>query len=202
MARTRAELRAGSRVTDYISLGVISKWIPRVQVDEALLQTGKASRRQRDMPGHVVVYYVIALALFMQVSYREVLRCLLEGLEWLTGAGRRLKIVGNSGISQARRRVGVEPLERLHDELIKPIADSWTRGAWYRQWRLVTLDGSTLEVADEAANRAAFGLPGASRGDSCYPQLRFVSLVENGTHVLFASRQGAYATERSLWRDR
>lgn len=193
MARTRAALKTGSRVTDCISLGVVAKWIPREQVERALAQTGKVSRRQRDLPGHVVVYYVIALALFMQVSYREVLRCLLEGLEWLAGVGTRLKVAGNSGISQARSRIGVEPLERLQAEVVKPIAERGTRGAWYGQWRLVTLDGSTLEVADEAANREAFGLPGASRGDRAYPQLRFVSLLENGTHVLFASRQGPYA---------
>src|SRR6266487_4203817 len=149
MARTRADLKPGSRITDYISLGVVGKWIPRERVESVLAQTGRASRRQRDLPGHVVVYYVIALALFMQVSYREVLRCLLEGLAWLAGPYGQLKVTGNSGISQARRRVGVEPRERLQDEVVKPIAERRTRGAWYRQWRLITLDGSTLEVADE-----------------------------------------------------
>ncbi len=194
MARTKAQLSADSRITDYISLGVVAQWFPREKVDAVLAQTGKGSRRQRDLPAHVVVYYVIALALFMQVSYREVLRCLLEGLQWLAGTGTGLKVAGNSGISQARRRVGVEPLRKLHDEVVQPIAGRKTRGAWYGRWRLVTLDGSTLEVADEAVNREAFGLPGASRGDSAYPQLRFVSLLENGTHVLFASRCGPYAT--------
>jgi hypothetical protein len=194
MARTKAQLSAGCRITDYISLGVVAKWFPREKVDAVLAQTGKASRRQRDLPAHVVVYYVIALALFMQVSYREVLRCLLEGLQWLAGPGAALKVAGNSGISQARRRLGVEPLRKLHDELVQPMAQRNTRGAWFGSWRLVTLDGSTLEVADEAANREAFGLPGASRGGSAYPQMRFVSLLENGTHVLFASRCGKYAT--------
>jgi hypothetical protein len=194
MARTKAQLSAGSRITDYISLGVVAKWFPREKVDAVLAQTGKASRRQRDLPAHVVVYYVIALALFMQVSYREVLRCLLEGLQWLAGPGAALKVAGNSGISQARRRLGVEPLRKLHDELVQPMAQRNTRGAWFGSWRLVTLDGSTLDVADEAANREAFGLPGASRGSSAYPQIRFVSLLENGTHVLFASRCGKYAT--------
>lgn len=194
MARTKAQLSAGCRITDYISLGVVAKWFPREKVDAVLAQTGKASRRQRDLPAHVVVYYVIALALFMQVSYREVLRCLLEGLQWLAGPGAALKVAGNSGISQARRRLGVEPLRKLHDELVQPMAQRNTRGAWFGSWRLVTLDGSTLDVADEAANREAFGLPGASRGSSAYPQIRFVSLLENGTHVLFASRCGKYAT--------
>ena len=194
MARTKAQLSAGCRITDYISLGVVAKWFPREKVDAVLAQTGRASRRQRDLPAHVVVYYVIALALFMQVSYREVLRCLLEGLQWLAGPGAGLKVAGNSGISQARLRLGVEPLRTLHDELVQPIAERATRGAWFRRWRLVSLDGSTLDVADEAANREAFGLPGASRGDSAYPQLRFVSLMESGTHVMFASRCGQYAT--------
>ena len=103
MARTVAELRAGSRITDYISLGVVAKWFPRSTVDRVLADSGRASRRQRDLPAHVVVYYVIALALFMQVSYREVLRCLLEGLAWLQGPGQRCRVAGNSGISQGRQ---------------------------------------------------------------------------------------------------
>jgi hypothetical protein len=78
--------------------------------------------------------------------------------------------------------------------MVKPLAVKNTRGAWYRQWHLVSLDGSTLDVADETANAQAFGRPGASRGASAYPQIRFVALVENGTHVLFGSRLGGYAT--------
>src|SRR6266581_3914809 len=142
MARTVASLPEGSRITDYISLGVITKTFPMRKIHSVLAATGTASVRQRDLPAHVVVYYVIALALYMHSSYREVLRCLLEG----------------------------------------------------GQWRLVSLDGSTLDVADEAANDEAFGRPGASRGSSAYPQIRFVSLVENGTHVLFGSQMAAYGT--------
>ena len=193
MARTRAALPAGSRITDYISLGVITRWFPRHKIDRVLRDCGRASRRQRDLPAHVMVYYVIALALFMQSSYREVLRCLLEGLQWLQDPATPLKVAGDSGISQARSRLGVEPVERLHDELIRPLATKKTRGSFYREWRLVSLDGSTLDVADQAANRTAFGYPGASRGASAFPQLRFVSLLENGTHVLFASRMGPCA---------
>jgi len=192
MARTLAALPAGSRITDFISLGVIARWFPRGTVDRILRESGKTSRRQRDLPAHVVVYYVIALALYMQSSYREVLRCLLEGWQWL--GGPPLKVAGDSGISQARSRLGVEPLGRLHDEVVRPLATPKTRGAFYRKWRLVSLDGSTLDVADQAANREAFGYPGASRGASAFPQLRFVSLLENGTHVLFASRLGPCAT--------
>jgi len=105
-----------------------------------------------------------------------------------------IRVAGSSGISQARTRLGWEPLRQLHDEIVKPIAVAGTKGAWYRKWRLVSWDGSTLDVADEKGNDEAFGRPGASRGQSAYPQVRFVSLVENGTHVLFGSRMADYAT--------
>jgi hypothetical protein len=194
MARTVATLPPGSRITDYISLGVIAKTFPLTAIRAALVETRKASVRQRDLPAHVVVYYVIALALYMQSSYREVLRCLLEGIQWLRDPSANLKVAGKSGISQARARLGWEPLRQLHDELVKPIAVETTRGAWYHQWRLVSLDGSTLDVADEKANEESFGRPGASRGSSAYPQIRFVALVESGTHVLFGSELDAYGT--------
>ena len=142
----------------------------------------------------MVVYYVIALALYMQSSYREVLRCLLEGVQWLRDPSAGVRVAGKSGISQARTRLGWEPLRQLHDELVKPIAVRGTRGAWYREWRLVSLDGSTFDVADEKVNEDAFSRPGASRGASAYPQIRFVSLVENGTHVLFGSQMDGYRT--------
>ena len=194
MARTVASLPAGSRITDYISLGVVAKTFPLAAIHSALAETKKASMRQRDLPAHVVIYYVIAMALYMNSSYREVLRCLLEGIQWLRDPSANLKVAGKSGISQARTRLSWEPLERLHDQLIQPIAVRSTQGAWYRQLRLVSLDGSTLDVADEQANEKAFGRPGASRGSSAYPQIRFVSLVENGTHVLFGSKMEACTT--------
>ena len=194
MARTLATLPAGSRLTDYISLGVVAKTFPLDKVRAVLAASKKESVRQRDLPAHVVVYYVIALALFMQTSYREVLRCLLEGIQWLAEPSAGIHVAGHSGISQARSRLGWEPLQQLHDAVVKPIAVAATKGAWYRGWRLVSMDGSTLDVADEKGNDKAFGRPGSSRGKSAYPQIRFVSLVENGTHVLFGSRMAGYDT--------
>jgi hypothetical protein len=191
MARAAAGLPAGIRLSDHISLGVIARAVPLERVQQVLAETGRASERERDLPAHVMVYYVIALALYMSASTREVLRCLLEGLRWLWGAAA-VRVAGKSGISQARTRLGAEPLRRLHDQLVRPVATPATKGAWYRAWRLVSLDGSCLDVVDSAANREAFGLPGASRGASAFPQLRFVALVENGTHVLFGTHPGRY----------
>jgi hypothetical protein len=94
-------------------------------------------------------------------------------------------------------------MRRLHDATVAPIATPATKGAWFKHWRLVSIDGSTLDVPDEPALDAAFGRPGGGRGESAYPQIRFVSLVENGTHVLFGTRMDKYATGEialALWR--
>jgi hypothetical protein len=195
MSRTVASLPEGSRITDYISLGVVARYFPRQKVDEILKQTRRASVRERDLPAHVVVYYVIALALYMRSSYREVLRCLLEGVQWLMDPSVSVKVAGKSGISQARSRLGAEPVKKLYDAVVAPIAVERTRGAWYHGWRLVSLDGSTLDVADTAENENAFGRPGASRGSSAFPKIRFVALLENGTHVLWAAHMDQYATD-------
>ena len=202
MARTIAFLPAGSRITDYISLGVLAKFFPFDQVRGVLEKTGRASVRERDLPAHVVVYYVIALALYMRSSYRQVLRCLLEGMPWLLDPSVTVKVAGKSGISQARSRLGAEPLKALYEAVVAPIAESRTRGAWYRQWRLVSLDGSTLDVAGTADNEEALGRPGASRGASAFPQIRFGALLENGTQVLWNARMAGYATDEiTLARD-
>ena len=192
MAGVPAGLPAGVRLSDHISLGVIARAFPAQRVRQVLAETGKASARERDLPAQVMVYYAIALALYMGSSTREVLRCLLEGLRWLWGA-EAVRVAGKSGISQARCRLGEAPLRKLYEAMVQPIATRACRGAWWRDWRLVSLDGSCLDVADTEENRRAFGCPGASRGASAFPQLRFVALVENGTHVLFGAQPGSYA---------
>ena len=150
----------------------------------------------------MVVYYTIAMALYMEVSTCEVLRCLLEAIRWLKGPLAQVKVTGKSGISQARTRLGWEPVMALHDDVVHPIARRGTRGAWYRSFRVVSVDGSTLDTADERGNAETFGKPSASRGVSAFPQLRFVSLVENGTHVLFGTRMGGVRTgENTLARE-
>src|SRR3954452_2598563 len=159
MARAPSGLPAGIRLSDRISLGVIARTFPLDQVQQVLAETSKASERERDLPAQVVVYYAIALALYAGSSTREVLRCLLEGLRWLWGA-EAVRVAGKSGISQARSRLGEAPLRRLDEEVVRPLATRASKGAWYRDWRLVSLDGSCLEVADTVANRSEFGVPG------------------------------------------
>jgi len=195
MARTVAGLQKGTRATDFISLGVLAKYVPAEKVETVLVETGRQSQRHRQLPAQVMVYYVLALALYMEVSYGEVLRCLLEGLQWLGFSTQGLRQTAKSSISQARSRLGPEPLQRLYEDLAGPIAESETRGAWYRRWRVVSLDGSSLDVADSEANESHFGRPASPRGgQSGFPQMRFVVLAETGTHVLFGAQAGKYRT--------
>jgi hypothetical protein len=171
-----ASLPAGSRITNYIRLGVIAQFFSAEKVHEMLKETNRASIRERDLPAYVVVYCVIALALYTRSSCRDVLRCLLEGVPWLLDPSVNGKGAGQSAISQVRSRLGAEPLRKLYEAVVTPIAKRETRGAWSEQWRLISLDGSTLDVADTIENEEAFGRPGASRGSSAFPKLRFVAL--------------------------
>lgn len=198
MARTVAGLPAGYRVTDLISLGTLASRLPREHVDRVLAETGRASQRQRQLPAHVVAYYVIALALYMSSSYGEVLRCLVEGLSRLGVAVDRLRNTGRSAISQARARLGSEPMKRLYEAVAEPMATQATRGAFYRTWRLVAVDGTTLDLADTAENEQAYGRPGASRGMSGFPQMRAALLTECGTRAFFAAESGSYHTAENV----
>ena len=199
MARTAATLGAGARISDFVTVGFIARTFPLSKVRQILAQTGKASQRERELPAHVMVYYVIAMALFMNASCREVLRCLLEGVHWLSDARGAPKVTTKSGISQARSRLGFEVMQRLYEETVKPIATAQTKGAWFRGRRLVSLDGSTFDVADDPALEAAFGRPGTGHGESAFPQVRMVALVESGAHVVFAAKiAGCHVGELAL----
>lgn len=132
---------AGSRVTDFISLGGISKFPPLKRVRAGLAETGRARIHDRDFSLPVVVDPIIALALSMRCSTRELLRCLLEGLEWLLDSSVRVQVAGKSATQQTRSHPGAEPLRRLCTKLVRAIADKRTRWAWYRNWRLMSLAG-------------------------------------------------------------
>lgn len=133
MARTAAGLPAGPRLTDYISLGALTAQFPIADVQEALRSTGRVSERERDLPAPVMVYYAMALALYADASTRDVLRCLLEGVRWLEDPDVRAEPAGWSGISQARTRLGAEPLGALYRRRVAPVATATTSGAWYRE---------------------------------------------------------------------
>jgi len=179
-----------------VSIGSLSKFFPQQMIEAVLEATGRAGKRQRKLSALDLMYYLIALGLHASEGCRSVLRRIL--VRRGTKADEELELLcSDSAISQARARLGWQPLRALYDAVVRPIAIRSTMGAWYRRWRLVTLDGSTLDVADTKRNERAFGRPGSGRGKSAFPQLRFVTLLENGTHVLFGAELGSYATSEA-----
>lgn len=193
MARTVTPLPAGIRITDKVTFGQFAKIFPAPTIKKALADEDKQSRRERDLPNHVVVYFIMMLALFRDASHTEVLRCVFEGLQWLLGP-RAIKITGKSGISQARSRVGWEPLKRLFELVAAPLAKAGDKGAFYRGYRLVAIDGTLFDVADTAENSNAFGRPSNQHSESGFPQVRLVGLMECGTHAFFRAELGSYTT--------
>ena len=192
MARTRKALPAQVDVAHLISAGVLASVCPRAMIEEVLADTGKASQRERLLPAPAVVYYVMALALWREAPLEEVLRVVCEGLQWLGGGQAGAIQASKSAISQARTRLGSQVMRQLAERVLRPLAAPGAPGAWYRGLRVVALDGSCMDVADEAANAEFFGYPGASRGQSAFPQARLLGLVECGTHAVVAAEVAPY----------
>ncbi len=193
MARTRKPLPQNVDVAHLISTGVLAGVCPRPLIDEVLEQTGRGSQRQRLLPAPAVVYYVMALALWREAPLEEVLRVVCEGLQWLGGGKAEAVQASKSAISQARTRLGAEVMQRLAERVLRPLAAPDAPGAWYRRWRVMALDGSCMDVADEKVNAEFFGYPTATRGQSAFPQARVLGLVECGTHVVAAAHIAPYA---------
>jgi hypothetical protein len=179
-------------IPDRMGLGLLAAFCPPATIDRVLEAAGRVEQRVRLLPSRVVVYYVLAMALYASEGYRELYRLLVEGLR---SVDPTLPIVvpQKSAFSKARERVGSLPLKRLFEETGVPMATPSTPGAWYRHWRLMSLDGSTMEVPDTPANDAHFGRPRVSRGErSGYPRLRWVALGEAGTRAVVGVQVGAY----------
>jgi hypothetical protein len=174
------------RLSDHISIGVLTRVFPPELVDRVVDQAGRGEQRQRLLPARVVVYYVLGLALYSSSSYEEVIRMLVDGLAWQSGWRTVWSVPTKGALAQARARLGPEPLRALFEQVAVPLATPGTAGAFYRELRLVTIDGTCIDVADSAANDERFGRPGSGRGEGVggFPQLRLVALAECGTHAI------------------
>lgn len=182
---------AGSRLTDAISLGVLTSSVPRDAVDEAIAATGRGARRSDGkLPPHVMVYFTMALALFAEDDYEEVAARLTETLASMGCWGEAWEVPTSGGITQARQRLGYEPLQQLFGQVARPVAEQLTRGAWLGNWRLMGIDGFEFDVPDTKANAVEFGYVGSGEGRSAFPKVRVVSISECGSHAMVAAEMG------------
>jgi hypothetical protein len=178
------------RLSDHLSWGLLAKVFPPELVDEAVLETKRLQQRTRLLPSRVVVYYVMGLALFSQHSYEEVMTMLVEGQAWASGHADLRAVPTKAALFQARTRLGPEPLERLFRRVAKPMATVDDVGAFYRDWRLMSIDSADLDVPDTAANSEAFGRPDSADGVRPLPRIRVVGLSATGTRAIVDARLG------------
>jgi hypothetical protein len=184
----------GGALTDWISLGVLASSVPRDVVDDAVEATGRGARRAGGkLPPHVVVYLVMALALFADEDYEEVAARLTETLQGWGCWGQDWEAPTKGAITQARQRLGPEPLAEVFGQVAEPVADLDTAGAFLGPWRLMSVDGMEWDVPDTAANRAAFGSKAGSQGPAAFPKARVVTVSECGSHAAVAAAVGPAA---------
>ena len=192
---TQAGVVAGRSVlTDWISLGVLASSVPRDAVDDAVVAAGRGARRAGGkLPPHVMVYFVMALALFADDDYEEVAARLAQTLQGWGCWEKDWEVPTRGGITQARQRLGPEPVAEVFSQVAVPVADLDTAGAFLGPWRLMSVDGMEWDVPDTAANRAAFGSRAGPAGPAPFPKVRVVTVSECGSHAAVAAALGPAA---------
>lgn len=183
------------RLPDLVSVGLLTRVFPAALVDEVIAGVGRTEQRKRALPARVVAYFAVAMGLYSQGSYEDVFAQLTDGLSWSCRWRETWVAPSASAIFQARVRLGFEAVEALFRRVARPLATAETPGSWLAGRRLVSIDGTCLDVADTPENDDVFGRPGVNKGErSAFPQVRMVALVECGTHALFDAALGPYTT--------
>jgi hypothetical protein len=177
---------AEDRLSDWISLGVLASWVPRDAVDEAVEATGKTARRKGGkLPPHVMVYFVMGLALWAEEDYEEVWAQITKTLAgWGCWGGSQAEVT-TGGITQARQRLGHEPVKETFAQVAEPVATLDTPGAFLGAWRKMSIDGLEWDIPDTAANAAEFGYPGTGKDGAraAFPKARAVTIGECASHA-------------------
>jgi hypothetical protein len=177
---------ASSSLVDAIGIGTLTRLVPRELVDEVILSQGRKEQRKNKLPARVVVYSVMALALFYGDGYEEVMRKLAEGLKYMGTWQAEWEVPTASGLCHARQRLGPEVMRELYERVSVPCAMRSTKGAWLAGRRLMAIDGFGMEAPDSEANAAYFGYAG-KKGRSAFPFVRMTALAECGTHAIVAA---------------
>ena len=156
-------------------LGELTQIVPFEMVDAVLESTRTVQARVRALPSRVVVYLLLAAALFAELGYGQVWARMTAGLEGIDVADPV-----SSALAQARRRIGVKPLRELFDLVRGPAAGA----ARWRGLLVCAIDGTSMFTPDTPANLAAFGRVGGGNGPSGYPMLRMLTVVACGTRTV------------------
>jgi Insertion element 4 transposase N-terminal/Transposase DDE domain len=199
---TRIVRAARDRLPDRVAIGVLTKTFPPELVDTVIDEAKARERRKRSLPARLTMYFILAMWLWRESGYEEVLRQLLEGLSWSGDEGDgpgEADVAWSGSITKARTRLGKDAPRLLFARVAGPVGSPDLPGCFWRGLRLTVVDGSTMDVPDSTANRAAFDGPSNADGPGTFPQVRLVVHAECGTKALLdATFDGYRVAETTL----
>ncbi|MBW8481686.1 transposase domain-containing protein [Actinomadura parmotrematis] len=189
----RTAAAPAERLPDRVAMGVLLSLFPIPLLDDVIRESGRADLRRRALPARLVLYYVLALCLFPDRNYEQVMRLLLDGLSWRSHWLRSWEGTPSaSALSRARERLGADPLRLLFERLAP--APPRRPGPRFGGLHVLSLDGIALDVAGSRGN-AALGYPAPA---ARFPQVRVAALADAGTHALLAATLGAAAVAEEV----
>jgi hypothetical protein len=185
---------------DRIGIGVLTRLVPRELVDEVVVAAGRREQRKRLLPARVVVYFVMALALFYGDGYEEVMRKLVAGLKTIRIWRQDWKVPTTGALTQARQRLGPQVMAELFDRVAVPCARRSTQGAWMAGWRLMSLDGCEVDAADSPATRSTSAMPEPrARTGADFPKCRSWHWVNAARTRSWPRRSAPVASVNPHW---
>lgn len=192
-----ARMPSPAGLADLISFGMLAEYVRRDAIDRCAIERDLMPKRSdAKLPPHVMVYFVMGLALFADEDYAAVMSRLVEALEPLGCWDPAWTQASTSGLAQARRRLGAEVFADVFSQVARPVATPDTRGAFIAGWRAVSIDGFEWDVPDTPANAQAFGYAGVSEGHkSAFPKARVVTLNECADQAPLAAAIGPVVGE-------
>lgn len=174
-------------------VGELTRIIPFEMVDSVLADTARTERRVRLLPSRVGLYFVLALALFPALGYLGVWAKLTAALDGAV-------CPSSKALRDVRRRVGPTPLKALFGLLAGPLGHRSTPGVMFGRYRTVSFDGCrSIKVPDSQANRGWLGKLNAAAGETGYPVIQLMALVETGTRALIGAMFGTAADGELTW---
>jgi len=187
--------QVGGSLADLVSLGVLAGSVPRDVVDAAVAVRGRSSKRAGGKPPpHVMVYFAMALALYADDDYEEVMVRLSETLSSWGCWDQDSTVPTSGGITQARARLGSAPVAEVFETVAVPVAEQLTRGAWLGSWRLMAIDGFDWDTPETPDNAAKFGYAGSGPNRSAFPKARVVTISECASHAVVAAEIGGMSS--------
>jgi len=201
-AEVEVPMNMAATVTELVESGVpaaferLAKLVDAEWVASALETTGKASIRRRKLPADLVVWLVIAMALFRDRSILEVVTHSRLVMPGDAKVENRSKVVASS-VAEARQRVGPSPIRSIFEDTGRSWATPAAAAASWRGLSLYAIDGSTLRIPDTDENEGVFGRPGTGRGKSGYPQVRLLTAMAVRSHLILTARMGPCRGKRT-----